>query len=262
METGYLNIPDGNVFFRKSGSGKSLIIALHGFGQDGRVFSSFPLPQDYCLYALDLPWHGHTKWQNPTFSPACLSTIVEAVLQLEAGKTHLDLIGFSYGAGLWIGTLPALPMLQYRLFLVSPEAISGRWKRWTNRIPGKLRQWIGYIIQNHPKILLKLATLLEKIHLLHPFALRFLQHHLGDPAKRNRLLNTWINLAHFPIRQSALTMHRDSLSAIYCIIGKHDPLLNLSAIKKWGEQVPGLQLLTLSNGHNLLGKVDWPTLLR
>lgn len=259
---GYLKIPEGNIHFRRFGAGKHLIIALHGFGQDGAIFSRFPLPQNYCLYAIDLPWHGQTEWWGPTFSPASLQAVVDAILQIETDSDHLDLIGFSYGAALWLGALAILPAQRYRLFLVSPEALGGRWQRWTSAIPRKIRPYIGLIILNHYPLLLKLTALLEKIHLLHPFALRFLRHHLEDRTKRTRIINTWINLAHFPIRKRSLILRQATLPTIHLLIGEKDPLLDIDKIKKWAGQVVGLKVHTLPYGHHLLEKADWAILLR
>lgn len=262
VEKGYLKIPEGNIFFRKSGAGNHLIIALHGFGQDSAVYSHFPLPQDYCLYALDLPWHGRTEWWCDAFSPSSLKTIVDAILQLETGYTHLDLIGFSYGAALWLGTLPVFSPHNHRVFLVSPEAIGGRWQCWTTAVPGKARQWIGTILLNHHPLLLKLATLLTQIKVLHPFALRFLQHQLENDTKRKRMLNTWINLAHFPTKKHRLVRRQAELPAIHLLIGKKDPLLDVHKVQKWANRFAGLKLQILPYGHHLLEKADWSTLLR
>jgi len=261
LETGYLETSEGNVFFRKIGTGKRLFIALHGFGQDSTVFSRIPIPSDSCLYALDLPWHGLTKWENPDFYPNHLKNIIEAVLKREKGITQFDALGFSYGAGLWLGAMPYLDRICHRAFLVSPEAISGRWQRWTTGIPGNLRKRLGQIVQLNPSGFLKFAGLLEKIHLLHPFALRFLRHHLEDPAKRVRMLNTWVNLAHFPFSSIALTTAQAIPCDIHILIGEKDPLLNPPKIKKWAQGVPGLRLHLLPYGHHLLEKVDWAMLL-
>ena len=262
VEKGYLKIPEGKVFFRKLGAGKHLIIALHGFGQDSAVYSHFPLPQGYCLYALDLPWHGLTEWWGDSFSPESLKIIVDEILLLEAACTHLDLIGFSYGAALWLGALPIFSTHSHRVFLVSPEAIGGRWQCCTTNIPGKARRWIAVIMLNHYSLLLKLAALLTKINLLHPFALRFLRYNLEDHAKRLRIINTWTNLSLFPIRKHKLTMRSAALPAIHLLIGEKDPLLDVNKVKKWADQVAGLKLQILPYGHHLLEKADWAMLLR
>jgi pimeloyl-ACP methyl ester carboxylesterase len=262
VENGYLKIPEGNVYFRRYGTGKHLIIALHGFGQDSTAFSRFPLPQEYGLYAVDLPWHGRTEWRSSTFSPASLKAIVDAILQFETDSTHLDLIGFSYGAALWLGALPVLSSPGYRLFLVSPEALGGRWQCWTTGLPRKTRKWLGGIVQRHYPLLLQFAALLEKIHLLHPFARRFLRYHLEDSAKRTRIINTWINLARFSLRHSDVILQHTMHTAIYLLIGEKDPLLDVAKVKKWGGRIPRLKLYILPYGHHLLGKVDWAQLLR
>lgn len=262
MENGYLKIPEGNVFFYRFGTGKHLIIALHGFGQDSTVFSRFPVPQDYCLYAIDLPWHGRTEWQSPMFSPTNLKAIVDAILQLERSSTHLDLIGFSYGAALWLGALPILPTRCNRLFLVSPEALGGRWQCWTTGLPRKAKKWLGGIVHKYYTLVLQFAALLEKIYLLHPFARRFLRYHLENTAKRTRIINTWINLAHFPVRKRSLIIRQASLPIIHLLIGEKDPLLDVFKIKKWADQVAGLKLHSLPYGHHLLEKANWDMLLR
>jgi len=262
VKEGYIAIEGGKVFFRKSGSGHRVIVALHGFGQDGSVFSGLPLSQGYCIYAIDLPWHGRTSWQAPFFFQADLRAIVQAILSMEAGTSGFEALGFSYGAGLWLGASTPVKTACSRMFLLSPEAAGGRWQSWTTGIPQWMRRALGLVIL-HPAILLFIAGLLVKTSLLHPFPLRFMRHHLESPDRRQRLFRTWVSMANFPVRRKALIEWISQTPVpIHLFIGEKDPLVRLSSINKWTEGIPGLTLHTLPQGHQLIEKVDWEKFLR
>lgn len=261
MKEGYIELKGGKIYFRKSGNGRCIIVALHGFGQDGRVFSGMPLPQGYCSYAIDLPWHGRTVWQAPFFYQADLSAIVRAILSMEPDACHFEALGFSYGAGLWLSIPTLLSPACSRMFLLSPEAAGGRWQSLTWGIPQWLRRIIGMAIR-YPGILLFLADRLVKAGLLDAFALRFMRFHLELPDRRQRLFRTWVSMANFRASKKAI-IHWISANPvpIHLFIGAKDPLLDPVKIGEWAEGIPGLTLHTLPYGHQLIERVEWEKFL-
>jgi pimeloyl-ACP methyl ester carboxylesterase len=261
VKEGYMELEGGRVFFRKSGNGHRIIVALHGFGQDGRVFSELSLPTSYCMYAIDLPWHGRTLWQAPFFSPSDLGEILGSILCMEPNARHFEALGFSYGAGLWLSVPALVKTTCSRMFLLSPEAAGGRWQSWTSGIPQWLRRVLGVAIR-YPAPLLFLAGLLVKTGLLHTFALRFMQHHLELPERRQRLFRTWVSMANFPVNTKRLIKWvAETPVPVHLFLGEKDLLLRPSSVGRWAKGIPGLTLHILPYGHQLIERVVWEEFL-
>ena len=49
------------------GSGAKILYCLHGYGEVGSSFEFLEkdLGRNYTLYAIDFPFHGATKWNEP-----------------------------------------------------------------------------------------------------------------------------------------------------------------------------------------------------
>ncbi|MBK8652530.1 MAG: hypothetical protein IPN20_01015 [Haliscomenobacter sp.] len=71
MNSHFIELPSGTVFYRKWGEGKQLLIGLHGFETDSRCFqplSAYLLPHQR-LVAPDLPGTAKRSGMIRSFLP-------------------------------------------------------------------------------------------------------------------------------------------------------------------------------------------------
>lgn len=72
------------------GSGRNIIICLHGFGESRKTFGGLEnaLGKNYALLSVDLPFHGETEWRGSLLvHPEELIAILEQVL-MKSGFEH------------------------------------------------------------------------------------------------------------------------------------------------------------------------------
>ena len=52
------------IHYLSMGSGKQILIALHGYGDNAALYKVLlpSLGNRYTIYAIDLPYHGRTRW--------------------------------------------------------------------------------------------------------------------------------------------------------------------------------------------------------
>ena len=261
-QSGFLAISKGTLHYWRYGEGPELFIALHGFGGDGRVFNALgnALQAHQSLVALELPWHGQTQWPAHSFGPEDFVEAIAKVLEI-TGQSRFSAIGFSFGGRLWLSTLETWAPVLDRLYLVSPDGIATRWKGWTEPLPVRMRQQMARFIEN-PKPALNLADWLYRKQLLHRYGHRFLHRHLPDPGRRQRLVQTWVAAARFPVRFARLRSYLKQSGLPVCVvIGESDPLIDRHAFARLAKEIPQICLRVLKGDHELLRRPEWLDLL-
>lgn len=251
-----LDTPFGKVAYRKYGQGKRLLIAFHGYGQDSSDFERAIADRDHSctLYALDLPFHGHTQWVKPEFRPQQLLQVIDLVLQRE-NALRFEAVGHSLGARLWISLLPLCAGRMNALYLVAPDGFYMPWAWITEAAPSFVRQILGRLAKR-PDTILALAKNLHQRGWLDLFALRYLKHQL-QPEQRERLLRTWYSLCHFSLnRHKAVELLERYKVPTLVLLGDADKIVPSSRVLPYVENLPSVLVHEDSGNHNaILGQV-------
>lgn len=250
--------------YHRFGTGSKIWIALHGFGQDGSIFSVLEptLPTDFSIFALDLPYHGATSCTLPTFNRADLQQAIQAILDLTGQKSYFAL-GFSFGCRLWLGMLTEEMQRWDALLLLSPDGIHTHWLSildrfslsWRSRILGLVKQ---------PEWLLRLAERLHRLQLIDYYSLRFLTTHFSSPEQQRQLEASWLSAVDFKkASPRLLRLLGTQVATIGLINGGKDFLIKDAILEKWSKQIPHLQKNTIPDaGHWLLRHKQTPELFR
>jgi pimeloyl-ACP methyl ester carboxylesterase len=255
MEFSFLETTAGRVHVLKFGHGPRLLIALHGFSDHARMFSSLEqtLQDQYTVVAFDLPFHGQTSWHNDCFSPADLWAILTQILQKE-GKTRFSLMGFSFGARLALGTLPLIAPQLDQLFLLSPDGIKTMGLRWATATPIWVRRMI-FKSMKKPGWLLNLANLVHKIGFLPADLHGFVKKNLSHPTRIQRSFGCWLSMDSFsqsPFEMRRLLQEIKVPTAVF--YGAMDPFIHSNTLEKAFRGIPNVQLIVLEHmGHNIFG---------
>ena len=98
MEHRLLSYKNSDISYYRFGSGPKQVICFHGYGEEATLYSFLEkyAGNHFTFYAIDLPFHGQTKWNDGlAFTHNDLQQIVETILTERNEK--LILMGFSLG---------------------------------------------------------------------------------------------------------------------------------------------------------------------
>ena len=81
MDSMFIEHGKASFHYRQFGSGNKLLFCFHGYGRDSDSFNFLdtPLGDQYTIIAIDMPFHGLTKWNNTlTFHPGYLVQVMRS----------------------------------------------------------------------------------------------------------------------------------------------------------------------------------------
>lgn len=243
------------------GTGSRLWIAFHGFAREGRSFASFAhfLPENTCLIALDLPWHGGTEWREPSFTVADIVQAIEQCLRLKQ-QTHYTALGFSFGARLCLALASIEAQRWERLILLAPDGLPrGGWYQFVERAPLVFKKQVVKLFA-HAQILLRLARTLYNWKLLDGLSYRFLRLHLQSESSCKRLAGIWTSAAAFPpLRKSCQQIAEKLHLPVQLVTGNEDSVIPQTAFAHLAQHIPQLEWTKLAHAdHDLLSAAVLP----
>lgn len=238
------------------GHGPELLIALHGFGDRGRLFADLEpaLGGQFTIVAPDLPFHGETRWPHKSFTKADLLDCIGQILAQEQ-KTRFSLMGYSFGARLAIALTPELADRLDRLYLLAPEGFNTRGIAIATAVPLWLRRLLHRALEP-PDWFLGSLRLGRKLGLLPPFTAGFLHANLSSPARRMRTFGCWYALDAFMIRPEQIrAVWLDTNLPVEVYIGSRDMIVPLKPLQQLVKGIPNARLQVLEGEtHRLVGK--------
>jgi pimeloyl-ACP methyl ester carboxylesterase len=255
MQKNELHLTHGTISYHQYGNGPQLWLALHGFAQDGSIFAPLApyLPEDVCMIALDLPWHGASDWQKNNFS---ITDIREAIDLLLAEKQQVKygLIGFSFGARLALALARDEAPRWERLVLLAPDGLPRNdWYAFFDHLPLGIKKQVARLF-DRSELLLGLANTLYRWKCLDAFSLKFMRQHLQTEVTRKRLKGIWLSAAAFPsLRSSCSFLTKTHARNLQLITGERDAVIPPTSFAYLPQQIPQLQWMNIAEaGHDLL----------
>ncbi|MCS7018831.1 MAG: alpha/beta hydrolase [Cytophagales bacterium] len=217
------------------GSGGQVLIAFHGFGQDGTFFA--PLQQampQYTIYAIDLFFHGKSHWADPTMR--LTKNVWRELLNNFLATHHIsefDLMGFSMGGRIALVTYELFAAQINRLWLLAPDGIkSNAWYRVATRncfLQGLFR----YVTAEDKNLFHYGVQVLEKHQLLHPTLAKIAQQQMRTPALRRRVYNTWMLYRYLEPHLSKIAgLVRQYRPQVHIITGEYDRVIRPQYMQK------------------------------
>lgn len=261
MQKNVLQLSGGQLHYHQYGTGSRLWIAFHGFAREGRSFASLAhfLPENTCLIALDLPWHGGTEWREPSFTVADIVQAIDQLLHLKQ-QTRYTALGFSFGARLCLALSSDEAQRWERLILLAPDGLpGGGWYQFVDQAPLGFKKQVIKLFA-HARTLLRLASTLYNWKLLDGLSYRFLRLHLQTESSCKRLAGTWISTAAFPTwRKSCQQLASMPHLSVQLVTGDNDSVIPQSAFAHLAQHIPQLQWIKLAQAdHDLLNAAVLP----
>jgi pimeloyl-ACP methyl ester carboxylesterase len=248
MQSSFLELEKGRIHFYRFGDGPRLLIAFHGFGDSAGLFGSLQSLDQYTVIALDLPYHGRTRWRAPKYDIADIDAMVSAVLAREGRKTFTGL-GFSFGGRIWLSSICRFASRLEALWLIAPDGLGTRGMAFPLIVPLPLRRLLVRAMQK-PDWLLALAANLRRLRLLDAFSLRFLHFFLNNKERRRCLLHTWLSLDAFRVcRRKVRQQLRESRLKATFVLGRQDELISIPVVRRFAAGLEHVGVLTRKGDH-------------
>ncbi|RQO30899.1 hypothetical protein DBR32_09310 [Taibaiella sp. KBW10] len=98
MPSGTLSYQNNKLHFVRYGTGKRLLLAFHGSGQDASFFAALArkVGETFTIIAPDLPEHGKTSWRG-AITKVALITLCER-FKVEFDVDKFSLLGYGIGS--------------------------------------------------------------------------------------------------------------------------------------------------------------------
>lgn len=253
MDKGYLTFANHHIHYHCFGTGPKVLIAFHGFADDGGIFSCLApsLGQHYRVYAFDAPFHGQTEWETRRYRPEDWVEIVQ-LLRAQEGIEHFGFLAHSMGGRFVQALLPHFAAELEELLLLAPAGLRNEiiYNQTLLNIP--VRQFLKWTLMQ-PFWFLSLLRFVRRMGWIHPSFYQFIELHFSSQRRINRLFDTWISLYHFPIQprnfQQLIREHDLQLRLVY---GKKDRITPVRDALRFVENLPDAQIFEVPGNHFLL----------
>lgn len=198
MEQQFISYQQATFSFLTGGNGKKVLLCLHGFGEEATTFSFLEkyLADEFTVYAVDLPWHGQTKWQNKlTFPVKNLVALLELMIP-DFNNRSIHLLCFSMGGRVGLSLLERIPQKIEKAILLAPDGLNVNGWYWlatqtwlgnglfkyTMRYP----QWFGFIVDQ-----------MNRRKWVNSSVAKYVHNYIDDKKARDDLYRIWTTMRKF-----------------------------------------------------------------
>jgi len=267
MEDRFLTYKNSTFSYQAFGTGARPVICFHGYGEETKMFEFLGnyAGKQFIFYAIDLPYHGRTKWNEKLpFTINELQYIIQEILEQnnfklftdsggEATKHKLTLLGFSLGGRIALSLYQAIPQQTERLLLLAPDGLKTNFWYYL-----ATQTWLGNKLfsftMKHPAWFLGLLKALHKPGLVNTGIFRFVNYYIGKNEDRRLLYNRWTTLRKLkPDLSSIRSFILKYKTRVRLIYGNHDRIFLSSVGEKF---ITGIEeqctITVIHSGHQVL----------
>lgn len=224
-----VSFKNGLLHYHKIGNGENILLAFHGFGQDGGVFKDWGKSlNNYTIYAFDLFHHGKSKRASQPLSKAEWKEILTQFLEKE-GINEFSLFGFSLGGRFAIASCLAYPEQVKQLYLAAPDGIF--LTIWFKLATTPVLRLIFKYLMTEPNALEKWISVAQKTRIVNQYVIDFVKKELGEAKNRKKVYDSWNDFKALGYSKKDLTSNFKSLSLKRTLIlGDRDYVIKPTSI--------------------------------
>ena len=250
IEEGYIPLGNERLHYLKTGIGKRLLLAFHGYGNDAGIFKPIEeyLADDFTVLSFDLPHHGRSTWSN---APLTKSDLVQLIGTVK--KNHkvekVSLLGYSLGGRVCLAIIEMSPGDIDHATLLATDGLvpNNYYSFFTNTNLGK--KMFTNMLQK-PARYFRVMEWFKKLHLVHPSRYKFAMHSLGTPEARNLLLKVWPAMSKLipsPLRlRNVIAKYRIPITLF---MGANDKIMPPRLGAQFKSGLDSVQMHILNRGH-------------
>lgn len=243
-----------SLYYRKTGSGDTVVLWFHGFGQNHQAFDkiSEPHSQKFTHYTFDLFFHGNSAWVGGgAIEKLKWKELIQLFLD-QTGIKNFSIVGFSIGCRFAVTLAEQFPDRVRNLIMLAPDGIQFRFWYWFATYPYLCRKLFQRIVTK-PAFWNRLLSFLEVTRLIDRKLLRFAQRQMDTQQKRDQVYHAWVNFRHLKSNTTGLALLVDGHKIIITLIaGTRDKVVPARLVQKLKNQKPELHYHSFDANHNEL----------
>ena len=197
MNHRFLTYHDSSISYSQFGNGQTLLICLHGYGEDAASFAFLEpfIGSDFTCIALEMPFHGNTNWnESYPFTVTILTEIIELIWQGPVENAYV--IGYSMGGRIALQLLEYIPACICKLILVAPDGLQKNiW--YTLSTQNSVGNTLFHYTMRNPDWFFSTVSLLYKLGFINKSIYNFVHFYLDDAESRMLLYQRWTILRKF-----------------------------------------------------------------
>ena len=261
MENCLFQYKNSTISYCRFGSGSKVAVCFHGYGEDATTFGFLEkfAGNQYSFIAIDLPFHGKTKWnEGLNFTQKDLVEIIKEILkqnnqQPEISNRKLFLMGFSLGGRIALSIYQVMREQIEKLILLAPDGLKVNFWYWlaTQTWPGNK---LFFFTMKHPGWFFGFLKILNKLKLVNASIFKFVNFYIGDKDVRQQLYQRWMALRKLKpnIKRIKLFIKKND-TKVRLIYGIHDRIILAARGEKFKKGIEEQCTLTvIHSGHQVL----------
>ncbi len=253
-ERDWIELPHGRLHYWKFGKGPELLLAFHGFGEDGHAFAGWAeaLDKRWTVLAPDLPWHGQTRWEPPVWKRPDALHWIDKLTEKHPAQ-HFHCVGYSMGGRLALSLTPELSDRLTGVTLFAPDGLATRDMWVASRIPAWFRRGLIRIARPGGKWALRIAEKAYNLGIMSGFGLKYLRYHWTNEARRLRMMHTWAAMGHFPVRPAQIKLAlRKGKIPLRLVLGEKDEFIKREEALRFTRNIEQAQCIIIPTDHRLI----------
>ena len=246
------------------GHGKQIVICFHGYGETATSFHFMGkyAAGEYHFYAVDLPHHGQTYWnEENAFTTPDLLNIISRIKNLHhtTSKEKLELndqiilIGFSLGGRIGLSAFEQAPEYFKKIILLAPDGLKMNAWYWL-----ATQNWIGNRLfaftMKQPNWFFKLLKVMNHWKWINQSIYKFVHYYIDDENVRQQLYLRWTGLRKIKPNLSKIKKNiKEHKTPVRLIYGKYDRIILPVRGEKFCKGIePFCKLKIIRSGHQVL----------
>jgi pimeloyl-ACP methyl ester carboxylesterase len=256
-----LQYKSSRIGYCRYGEGPETLLCFHGYGEtaSGFEFLAKYAGSQYTIYAIDLPFHGRTEWnEGLRFDITDLVEIVSSVLQTGqqsqgSKEIKFSVLGFSLGGRVALSLYGAKPGWVTKIILLAPDGLKLNFWYWLSTQTRMGNRFFAFTMKK-PHWFFGLLKLLNRMKLINASIFKFVNYYIGNEEVRRLLYERWTGLRKLkPDLHFIKSLIRERDTPVSLVYGKHDRIILSSVGEKFRKDIPEQCTITIiPSGHQVL----------
>jgi pimeloyl-ACP methyl ester carboxylesterase len=257
LQPEFLTYKNSSIGYYRFGNGSKTAICFHGYGQEAGTFSFLEKYAgiDFTFCAIDLPFHGYTKWnEKEPFRWDDLRDIISSIMIKDSRQnSKLTLIGFSLGGRVALSLYQAMPEQFEKVVLLAPDGLKiNFWNRLATQT--HLGNKLFYFTMKNPGWFFGFLKFVNKLGLVNVSIFKFVKYYIDNDIVRAELYHRWTALRRLkPNLPKIKSEIRGNQPIFYLIYGKHDRIILSATGEKFKKGIENYcTVKVIESGHQVL----------
>ncbi len=243
--------------WKQFGTGKTLLLAFHGFNRSPDDFEPFGrwIGDKYTILAFDLFFHGKSHPEMDTelipLSLPDLKKLIDEILKIY-GTHEFEVIAYSFGGRLALNCVEIYGNRVKGIYLIAPDGL-----RFNPGFYFAVQTRVGRAIlkryANNVTPVLKFMKLLTKLKLYKPKVMDFYMNHLVVEQMRMKVYHCWMfHRKTVPDLKEVVHIIKSEKIRLLLIFGKYDLIIPPELGQRFAKKIRRPHsLYILETGHRL-----------